>query len=62
MYALVGGVAVNGGPYNYDIGFKCSPTSPELRQTYGVYSVVTLTEDSTKPSGLSVSVAAPLGH
>ena len=61
-YSIAGGVTKNGGPHNYDIGFKCSSTSPELRQTYRVYAIVTLTEDSTTPSGLSVSVVPPIGY
>jgi hypothetical protein len=61
-YDITGGTVKNGGPYSYDIGLKCSSTSPEIRQIYGVYSTVTLTEDSTNPSGLSVSVVAPIGY
>jgi len=61
-YIINGGVIVNENLYSYDIGFKCSSTSPELRRTYDVYSSLTLTEDSATPSSLSVSVVASASY
>jgi len=60
-YPMGGGIVKNGASYTYDLGLKCSPASVELRQQYGVYSVLTLTEDSTSASGLIITVAPPLG-
>jgi len=58
-YPISGGVVKNGGAYTYDLGLKCSPASAELRQTYSVFSVVTLTEDPTTASGLRVTLVSP---
>jgi len=60
-YPMGGGVVKNRDPYTYDLGLKCSAASVELRQNYSVYSVLTLTEDSTSASGLTMTVAPPLG-
>jgi len=60
-YPMGGGVVKNGASYTYDLGLKCSPTSPEVRLSSAVYSTLILAEDPTTASGLKVAVAPPLG-